>query len=74
MSNTLLVKISNSHGNLSSVELDNVFRESFLALENFIELPTSNKGHDEVKSKLRLEEVVHTNEERVVTGEEDILL
>jgi hypothetical protein len=74
MGDTLRVEITYSHSDLSCVELNYVLRESFLALEDFVELSTSNEGHDEVESKLRLEQVVHTYQERVVAREQYIFL
>lgn len=74
MSNTLLVKVTNCHYDLGSVELDYIFGESLLALEDFIELTTSDERHDEVETKLRLEEIVHADKERMITAEQNIFL
>jgi uncharacterized protein YheU (UPF0270 family) len=68
------VEITYSHSDLSCVELNYVLREPFLALEDLVELSSSNEGHDEVESELRLEQVVHTYQERMVTGEQYIFL
>jgi hypothetical protein len=52
MSNSLGVKVANSHDDLGSIELYNGLWESLLALENLVKLSSSNEGHDKVKSKL----------------------
>jgi len=61
MCNALRVKIADSHGNLSCIELNNILGESLLALEDFVQLTTSDERHDEVKSELRLEQIVHAH-------------
>jgi len=68
------MKVSNSHCDLGGVELDYIFREPLLALEDFVELTTSDERHDKVQSELRLEEIVHANQERMITAEQDIFL
>jgi len=50
MRDALRMKIANSHGDLSSIEFNNVLRESLLALEDFVQFTTSDERHDEVKS------------------------
>lgn len=74
MCNSLGVKVSNSHGDLSGVELDNLFSESLLLLENFIEFTSFYEGHDEIESELGLEQVIHSYEERMITREQDVFL
>jgi hypothetical protein len=74
MGNTLRMKVANCHNNLGSIELDNNLWESLLALENFVQLSTSNEGHDKVKAELRLEEIVHAHKEWVIAAKQDILL
>ena len=74
MSNTLRMKVPDSENNLSSVELDNVLRESLLTLEDLVQLSSSNEGHYKVQAELRLEEVVHAHQEWVVAAKQDILL
>lgn len=66
VSNSLSVEITNGHCNLGCVEFDNIFREPLLALEDLVQLSSLDEGHHEVETKLRLEEVVHANEEGVV--------
>lgn len=74
MSNTLRVKVADSQYDLSCIELDNWLWEPLLTLEYFVKLTTSHKRHDEIKTELRLEEVVHANKEWMITAEQDILL
>jgi hypothetical protein len=61
MSDTLIVKIPDCHGDLSSIKFDDVLWESFLILEDFVELTTSDKRHNKVEAELGLEQVVHAN-------------
>lgn len=74
MSDSLRVKVSDSQYDLGCIEFDNWLREPLLALEYFVQLTTSHKRHDEVKTELRLEKVVHADKERMITAEQDILL
>lgn len=67
MSDSLGVKISDRLSNLCSVELDNVFRETFLALEYLVKFTSSYEWHHKVETKLGLEEIVHPDKEGVVT-------
>jgi hypothetical protein len=68
------MQVSDSHNDLSSVELNHVLRESLPRLEYFVELASSDEGHDEVESQLRLEQVVHAHQEGVVARKENVLL
>lgn len=72
MRDTLVVQVTYGHGDLSCVEFHYYFWEALFALEHFVELSTSDEGHDEVEAQLGLEEVVHAYEEGVVAGEKDI--
>ena len=72
MHNALIMKVADSHTDLGSIKLHNVFAESLLRLKNFVELASFNKGHYEVEALRRLEQVVHTDQVRVVTAQEDI--
>lgn len=68
------MELTNCQYDLSSVELHDIFRESFLSLKDFIKLATSDEGHHEVKTGLTLEEVVHANEEWMIGFEHNIFL
>ncbi len=61
MGNALLMKVTNCQSNLGCVELDNILLEPLFALEDLIELSSSDEGHYEVKSELRLKEEIHAN-------------
>ena len=74
MSDSLRVQVANSQSDLSCVEFHHILRESFLGLEDFVEFSSADEGHDEVETERALEQVVHAHEERVVAGEQDILL
>ena len=43
------MEFSNCNDNLSGIELNHIFRESFLLLEDLIELSSVDEWHDEVK-------------------------
>lgn len=55
MCDALLVKVSNGHCDLGSVELDNLFSESLLFLEHLIKFTSLDEGHDEIETELGLE-------------------
>lgn len=74
MCDALFVKVSNGHGDLSSVELDNLFSESLLFLEHLIKFTPLHEGHNEIETELGLEQVVHSNKERMITRKQDIFL
>ena len=74
MGNALRMKVANSHNNLGSIKLDHILWESLLALENLVQLSSSNEWHDKVKAELRLEQVVHAHKEWMVAAKQDILL
>ena len=45
-----------------------------MVLKYLIKLAALHKWHDEVESRRRLKQVLHTDQERVIAGEEDIFL
>ena len=68
------MKVADRDGHLGSIEDDSRLLEPPLALEYLVELSSSNEGHHEVEPEVVLEEVLHTDEERVVALEHDVLL
>jgi hypothetical protein len=68
------MKISDSHNDLSCIELDNIFWESLLALEDLVELSSSDEGHNKVETELRLEQIIHAHKEGVIATEQNIFL
>ena len=69
---SLFVKIAQSQSHLRCVKSHSVLVQTLLRLVNLIELTTSDKRHDEVKSQLVLKEVVHSHQERMVALEHDV--
>ena len=69
MHDTLLVELADGDNDLSGVELDNALVEALLFLENLVEFTTVDEGHDEVETGFRLEKVVHSTEERMISLE-----
>ena len=49
MHDPLLMEFSDRNDNLSSIELNHIFRESFLLLEDLIELSSVDEWHDKIK-------------------------
>lgn len=74
MSYALVVQITDGQCDLGGVELHYVLGEPLSSLEYLVKLASTDKGHDEIESEVRLEQVVHANQERVVTRKEDIFL
>jgi hypothetical protein len=74
MSDPLVVEITYRHGYLSSVKLDNLLSKSLLFLKHLIKFTSFDERHDKVETELGLEQVVHTYEEWVIAGKQDILL
>ena len=68
------VEFANRGDDLGGIKLDYIFFEALFFLENLVELTTIDEGHDEVEANLRLEEIVHSTEERVISFEKDISL
>lgn len=73
MHNASLVQVAYANDDLSGVEPDDLLGEPLLLQEDFVQLSTSNERHDKVESKVVLEEVVHSYEERMVALEHDVL-
>lgn len=71
---SLAVQVADSHRNLHGVKRDNGLGQSLSCLEHLVELSAADEGHHEVEPSLRLEQIVHAAEERVVTAKQDILL
>ena len=59
---------------MGGIELDNIFGESLLFLENLVELSTVDEGHHEVKAGVRLKKILHTAKEGMVSLKENVLL
>jgi len=70
----LFVQLSDSQDDLGCVELDVLFRESFLGLKDFVKLPTSDEWHHEVQAGFALEQIVHSHKEWVVCFKHDVFL
>lgn len=70
--NSFLMKISQSHCNLSSIELYLMLLESTLSFEESVELSTSDKRHDKEEPKITHKEVLHANQELVLAFEHDV--
>jgi len=68
------VQVSKSHGNLGSIKLNFVFLKPSLSLEEPVEFSSSDEGHDEKESEFRHEEVLHANQELVLTLKHDVFL
>lgn len=74
MHDAFCVQVADCHANLQGVEFDDGFWQTLVRFENFVELTSFDEGHDKVESFLRLEQVLHTNKEWMVTAEKDIFL
>ena len=74
MHDALAVQITNCHADLQGIELDCPLRQALVCFKDFIELSTSHERHHEVQSLLRLEQVVHAHEERMIARKQDVLL
>lgn len=68
----LAVEVPNCKRNLGSVKLYNFLTQTLLCFKNFVELSTFNEGHHKVEPCLRLEEIVHSDKERVITAEKNV--
>lgn len=73
MHDTLAVQLANSDDNLGCIEFHCIFWEALLFLENLIELSTIDKWHNEIEAGFRLEEVVHSTKEGMISFKEDLL-
>lgn len=67
--NALGMEIADGEADLEGVELDGLLRQPLLCLEDLVELTTTYERHDEVEALGRLEEILHTDEEWMVTAE-----
>ena len=61
------MKFANCDNDLCCVELDNILIEALLLLEYFVQLSAINERHYEVETGIRLEQIVHTAKERVIS-------
>jgi len=66
------VEIADGETNLGRIKSDGIFGESLARLEYFIEFTAADEWHYEVETRGRLEEVVHADEERMVTRKKDV--
>lgn len=71
---TLRVQVAHGHTDLRGVKLDDLLTETFLRLEDLVEFASFDERHDKVESLRRLEQIVHTDQKRMVTREKDIFL
>ncbi len=72
MHDTLFVQFADGYDNLGRVEFDNVLIEAFLLLENFVKFTTIDEWHHEIKPCLRLEQVLHTAQEWVISFKKNV--
>lgn len=72
MHDALAVQVPNCKSNLGSVELYNFLTQALLCFKNFVELSTFNERHHKVEPCLRLEEIVHSDKEGVITAEKNV--
>ena len=67
----LLMQMTYSDGDLSSVELGTFLRESGSISQVHEKLATSHKLHDEENLRLCLEHIAHANKERMISLHEN---
>ena len=72
--NLFAVKVTECHGNLNRIKTRSLFRESCNLSQVREQLTTSHKSHDEEHFLLRLEDVIHTDQEGVISLHENVLL
>ncbi len=72
MHDTFFVQFADGYDDLGRVEFDNVLAEAFLLLENFVKFSTIDERHHEIKPSLRLEQVLHTAQEWMVSFEKNV--
>lgn len=70
----LFVQMANSNGDLGSVELGTFFGETGRISQMHEQFSSSNETHDEEYLRLSLEDVVHSNEKRMIRLHKDLLL
>ena len=68
------MKVADGEADLEGVKFDHRLRKTLICLKNFVQLTTSYEGHHEVKSGLRLEQIVHAAQEWMIATEQNILL
>lgn len=69
-----IVEVAQSQRNLGGIKLSLVLGEALHLRKVLEELPSLNKVHHKVNPERLLEDVVHTNDERVVHLQQDQLL
>ena len=74
MHDSFLVQLTNGDDNLSSIELDLGLRESLVLLKDLVQLSSIDEWHDKVQSRLRLEKIIHTAQEWMVSLKQNVLL
>ena len=74
MHDALVVQLSDANDDLCGIKLNNILIKSLLLLENLVQLTAINERHDEVETGVRLEQVLHTAEEGVISLKENVLL
>ena len=73
MHDALVVQLSDANDDLCGVKFNNILIKSLLLLENLVQLTAINERHDEVETGIRLEQVLHTAEEGVISLKENVL-
>ena len=74
MHDAFLMQVADRHADLKGIKFDHLLWQSLLSLKHLVKLATTHKWHHEVQSGRRLEQVVHANEEWMVTAEQDVFL
>lgn len=72
MHDALSVEVADCHYDLERIELDHGLWQTLLSLENLVQLTATDERHDKVESRLRLEQVLHPNEEGVIATEKNV--
>ena len=73
MNYAFFVEIPKSQNNLSSVELNFVFFEPSLGLEEPVELSASDEWHDKEESEIRHKQVLHAYQELMLAFKHNVL-
>lgn len=66
------VQVADREADLERVELDNGLWQSLVGFEYFVKFAATDEGHHEVESRLTLEKVVHSAQERVIAAKKDV--
>ena len=74
MHDSFRVKVADGEADLEGVKFDHRFWKTLICLKNFVQLTTPYEGHHEVKSGLRLEQIVHAAQEWMIATEQNVLL